>query len=29
MRILVPDDYQDVVRSLDVFALLDGTTSPS
>jgi D-3-phosphoglycerate dehydrogenase len=24
MRILVPDDYQDVVRSLDVFALLDG-----
>jgi D-3-phosphoglycerate dehydrogenase len=24
MRILVPDDYQDVVRSLDAFALLDG-----
>jgi D-3-phosphoglycerate dehydrogenase / 2-oxoglutarate reductase len=24
MRVLVPDDYQDVVRTLDVFALLDG-----
>jgi D-3-phosphoglycerate dehydrogenase len=24
MRILVPDDYQDVVRTLGVFALLDG-----
>ena len=24
MRILIPDDYQDVVRTLDVFALLEG-----
>lgn len=24
MRVVVPDDYQDVVRSLDAFALLDG-----
>jgi D-3-phosphoglycerate dehydrogenase len=24
MRILIPDDYQDLVRSLDAFALLDG-----